>query len=228
MLYIIFLAITATLAPIVYFSVCFGIYLYDAKNLRRFHNLSFFSGATDIPWLWASIRGRRYKTLHSAHQSATIVRVGPNIVSFNDPKAALAIYGHGTPTTKSPFYDADGAHFKHVADTRDKQQHSQKRRLLASGYALTTLIRWEDKVASRINALLDQYDRFCLSPDDPRREIANSVDHRRWMDIFTIDTIHDIGLSADLKLIEKGDDLIEVQDSQGRNYSCRFRKSLWG
>ncbi|KAI2707712.1 hypothetical protein CBS147332_6770 [Penicillium roqueforti] len=228
MLYITFVAVTVVLCPVAYFGFCFVVYLYDAKSLRRFQNLSILSGLSDIQWVWESIRGRRYKTLHMAHQNATIVRVAPNVLSFNHPKAATAIYGHGTPTTKSPFYDAGHGHFKNVADTRDKEEHSRKRRLLATGYALTTLLRWEDKVASRINALLNQYDKFCLRLDVARRADAIPVDHRRWMDIFTIDAIHDIGLSANLRLIEKGDDLIEVQNSRGQSYQCQFRKSLWG
>lgn len=227
MLYVMLLAVTTVLLPVAYLTSSLIIYFYDAKGLRRFHNLSIFSGMTDVPWVWESIRGRRYKTLHAAHKTATVVRVGPNTISFNNPKAAAAIYGHGTPTIKSPFYDAGHGHFKNVADTRDKQEHSRKRRILATGYALTTLLRWEDKVASRINALLNQYDSFCLTQGSASAK-ATPVNHRRWMDIFTIDTIHDIGLSANLRLIEKGDDEIEVQDSRGRSYRCNFRKSLWG
>ncbi|KAJ5801159.1 uncharacterized protein N7518_003227 [Penicillium psychrosexuale] len=132
------------------------------------------------------------------------------------------------PNHQIAFYDAGHGHFKNVADTRDKEEHSRKRRLLATGYALTTLLRWEDKVASRINALLNQYDKFCLRLDVARRADAIPVDHRRWMDIFTIDAIHDIGLSANLRLIEKGDDVLEVQNSRGQSYQCQFRKSLWG
>lgn len=227
MLYIVLLASLVAAAPAVYLCACFIVYWVDQKGLRRFHNLSAISGVTDIQWVWESIRGRRYKTLHAAHQKSSIVRVGPNTISFNDPSAAASIYGHGTQATKSPFYDASGGHFKNLADTRDKKDHARKRRLLATGYALTTILRWEGKIASRINALLDQYDGYCTSPDDPTSE-ATPVDHRRWMDLFTIDAIHDIGLSANLRLIEKGDDSIEVRNSGGKVYRCNFRKSLWG
>ena len=226
MLYIVILTGITGLAPVIYIIYCFAIYCYDAKRLRRFPNLSALSGMTDLPWVWESIRGRRYKTLHAAHQTHPIVRISPNTISFNSPSAASTIYGHGSPAVKSPFYDAGAGHFKNLADTRDKKDHSRKRRILATGYALTTLLRWEGKVASRVRALLDQYDRAACSGADEAGRMP--VDHRRWMDIFTIDTIHDIGLSANLRLIEKGDDLIEVQGANGRIYHCRFRQSLWG
>lgn len=228
MLYIVLFTSAAILAPVVYFSYCCIIYFYDAKGLRRFHNISAFAGITEAPWIWESIRGRRYKALHAAHQEWPIVRVAPNTISFNDPSAATTIYGHGSPATKSPFYDAGAGHFKNLADTRDKEEHSRKRRILATGYALTTLLRWEDKVASRIGALLDQYDSFCASPEDVKSGKAVGVDHRRWMDIFTIDIIHDIGLSANLRLIEKGNDLVDALSSSGEMYQAHFRKSLWG
>lgn len=227
MLYIAY-AVALTLGvPLAYLCASVFVYFYDAKGLRRFDSLRFLSGVTDLPWVWASIRGRRYKDLHAAHARAAIIRVAPNVLSFNDLKAAVTIYGHGSPAVKAPYYDAGAGHFKNVADTRDKEEHSRKRRLLASGYALTTLIRWEHKVASRIQALLDQYDSHCLSATEQYGPETVSVDHRRWMDIFTIDTIHDIGLSANLKLVEQGDDLLEVENSRGQTYQCHFRKSLW-
>jgi cytochrome P450 len=198
-------------------------YLNDAKRFRRFHNLSWLSGITLWPWMWASIRLRRYKDLHRAHQKAAVVRVGPNILSFNDHRAAAAIYGHGSPCIKAPYYDSGVGHFRNLADTRDKQEHSQKRRILASGYALTTLLRWENKIADRIQALVKQYDVRCGAPGSSE----TILDHRRWMDIFTIDLINDIGLSANLNLLEKGDDIIDVEDADGRKHKHHFRESLW-
>ncbi|CAL5871245.1 uncharacterized protein PFLUO_LOCUS5493 [Penicillium psychrofluorescens] len=202
-------------------------YIEDRKRLRRFQNFSPLSGITLLPWIWASIRLRRFRDLHEAHKSASIIRIGPNALSFNDPRAAQAIYGHGTPIIKDPYYDAGAGPYRHLANAREKQEHSGKRRVLASGYALTSILKWEHKVASRVQALLDQYDRRCV-PKKAQTASAASLDHRRWMDLFTIDAINDIGLSANLRLLEKGDDLYEVQGADGKNYQCRFRESLWG
>jgi cytochrome P450 len=202
-------------------------YLYDSKRLRRFPSLSPLAGLTNLPWLWSSITLRRYKDLHEAHKQHTVVRVGPNILSFNDAVAAATIYGHGSPAVKAPFYDAGAGHYRNLADTRNKEEHSQKRRLLASGYALTTLIRWEDKVVDRVQALVAQYDARCLERRSSRSNDAFSLDHRRWMDIFTIDIINDIGLSAGMKLLENGDDVFEVQGQDGEIYKTNYRQALW-
>jgi cytochrome P450 len=201
-------------------------YFYDSKKLRRYTSLNWLAGITDLPWIWASIRLRRYRDLHNAHTFSTVIRIGPNALSFNSPRAAALIYGHGSPAIKPPYYDAGAGPFRNLADTRDKGEHSRKRRVLASGYALTTLLRWEDKIANRVQALLNQYDSKCLDGKRPSASTVVSLDHRRWMDLFTIDLINDVGLSAGMKLLEKGDDVFEVQSRSGETYTCRFRESL--
>lgn len=74
---------------------------------------------------------------------------------------------------------------------------------------------------------MKQYNERCLPKDSPGTPDTISVDHRRWMDLFTIDLINDIGLSAKLKLLKKGDDVFEVQNAEGRTYQCHFQESLW-
>ncbi|KFZ10900.1 hypothetical protein V502_07863 [Pseudogymnoascus sp. VKM F-4520 (FW-2644)] len=166
------------------------------------------AGITYLPWIWASIRLRRYIVLHKAHRNTLVIRIGPTALSFNDPRAAQAIYGHSSVAIKDTYYDSGAAAHRHLADTRDKAEHSRKRRILSAGYALTTVVRWEDKVVSRIQALLNQYDKHCPQANEPFQSDTTSLDHRRWMNLFTIDIINDIGLSANLRLLKKGDDLI--------------------
>jgi cytochrome P450 len=226
MLLIVFAFLSTAVLSLLY--SCWLIYCYvkDAKRLRRFPSLTPLAGITYLPWIWASIRLRRFLVLHEAHQHAPIIRIGPNALSLNDSRAAQVIYGHGTQTIKDSYYDSGAGPYRHLADTRDKQEHSRKRRILASGYALTTVVKWEHKIANRIQALVNQYDCRC-GPTYGQCDSASPVDHRRWMDLFTIDVICDIGLSAGLRLLEKGDDVLEVQNADGKTYQCRFRESLW-
>lgn len=120
MLYILLIAAASLVLLAAQFGLTLARYFYDAKRLRRFHNFSKLSGITNLPWIWASIRLRRFKDLHEAHQDAAIVRVGPNALSFNDSRAAAAIYDHGSPATKAPYYDSGAGHYRNLADTRNK------------------------------------------------------------------------------------------------------------
>ena len=59
-------------------------------------------------WLgyWAA-QGKRSEHVHKIHkQYGTLVRLAPNHVSIADSDALQIVYGHGTGTLKSNFYDA--------------------------------------------------------------------------------------------------------------------------
>lgn len=47
------------------------------------------------------------------------------------------------------------------------------------------------------------------------------------MNVFLINAINEIGLSAGLKLCKASDDIIKVQTLDGRIYRCHYRAALW-
>lgn len=213
-------------------------YLRDPKGLRRFPGMTTFAPVTNIPYMYYSFRGRRYKAVHEAHQRyGPIVRVGPNSVSFNDANAAKDIYGHGSPVRKDVFYDTLSGTHRHLADVADRDEHSRKRKVLAGAYSQAGLERWEHVVANRTAALLRQYDRQCEEPDyqhTPHKDLSLSADqfegfinHRRWMGIFAEDAITQIGISADLHLLEAGNDLVSIRDMQDNLHKFSYREALW-
>ena len=214
-------------------------YLRDRKGLRRFPGMTSLAPFTNVSYMYYASQGRRFKALHKAHQKhGATVRVGPNSVSFNSVEAAKDIYDHGSPVLKDTFYDCLAGTHRHLADVADRSEHSRKRRVLAGAYSQAGLERWEHVVADRAAALLQQYDRLCDSPQyqatvhaDNQSGAANNFDgcinHRRWMGIFAEDAITQIGLSADLHLLENGDDAVVVQDLQGRNHKFSYREALW-
>lgn len=226
------LAILAQIASLIYY------YLRDAKGLRRFPGMSMLASLTNIPYMYYSNQGRRFKEVHEAHQRlGPVVRVGPNSVSFNDVQAARDIYGHGSPVRKDEFYDVLAGSHRHLADVADRDDHSRKRRVLAGAYSQAGLERWEHVVADRTVALVNQYDRLCDNPSyehTPHRDptivdgdLEGFINHRRWMGIFAEDAIMQIGFSADHRFIEKGNDKVEVENLQGRKYKFSYREALW-
>lgn len=205
-------------------------YVRDPKGLRRFAGMTPLAPFTNLPYMWASARGRRYKVVHEAHKKYPIVRVGPNSISFNDVAAVKDIHGHGTVALKDNFYNILAGTHRHLADSQDKEEHSRKRRTLAAAYAQASIVHWEHVVADRVRALVEQYDRRCISQEDIAKKNFNKesyVNHRHWMNLFSIDAINEIGLSAGLRLLEAGDDLVEVQTLDGRVYKCHYRAALW-
>ncbi|SPO03074.1 related to benzoate 4-monooxygenase cytochrome P450 [Cephalotrichum gorgonifer] len=223
-------------------------YARDAKGLRRFPGMTPLAPFTNIPYMYHSSRGERYKVVHEAHKRlGPVVRVGPNSLSFSDVRAVRDIYGHGSPVRKDDFYDLLAGTHRHLADVADRDDHSRKRRVLAAAYSQAGLERWEHIVADRVGALVAQYDRLCDEPDyvptphtgpelEREREkgkgekgkgLDGFINHRGWMGIFAQDAITQIGLSADLHMLETGNDLVTVTDLRGRESTFSYRASLW-
>jgi len=78
----------------------------DSRHIRDIPGpwLAKFSDA----WLgyWAA-QGKRSEHVHEIQKKyGTVVRLAPNHISIADSDALQIIYGHGTGTLKSNFYDA--------------------------------------------------------------------------------------------------------------------------
>lgn len=81
-------------------------WLYDSHHLRDVPG-PWLAKFTDA-WLgyWAA-QGKRSEHVHEIHEKyGNIVRLAPNHVSIADSDALQIVYGHGTGTLKSNFYDA--------------------------------------------------------------------------------------------------------------------------
>ena len=203
-------------------------YVRDPKGFRRFPGMTPLAPFTNIPYMLATVRLERFKVLHEAHKKHPIVRVGPNSISFNDADAVRDIHGHGTLALKDHFYDILSGTHRHLADSHDREEHSRKRRTLAAAYALSSIVHWEHVVADRLRVLVEQYDKRCVAPDITEKYLSpNYVNHRHWMNLFGIDAINEIGLSAGLRLLENADDIVEIQNLDGKRYKCHYRASLW-
>lgn len=79
------------------------------------------------------------------HQHHPVIRVGPNALSYGAPAAIKDIYGHGTTRVKNRFYSETSGSHAQLADVVDKQDHTRKRKVLASAYAIKNLEGWEYK-----------------------------------------------------------------------------------
>jgi cytochrome P450 len=203
-------------------------YVSDPKGLRRFYGMTLLAPVTNIPFMWATFRGNRFKVLYEAHKKHKIIRTGPNAVSFNDIAAVRAIYGHGTPVTKDDFYKTLSGTHRHLADVQNRDDHAAKRRVLSGAFAQSSIVHWEHIIAQRTAAMVAQYDRMCIEKK-PEKDILPTdwVNHRKWSNLFAIDAITEIAVSAGLRLLENGSDVIDVESMNGRKYQAHYRKSLW-
>ncbi|GLA46410.1 hypothetical protein AnigIFM63604_009883 [Aspergillus niger] len=224
------IVILLSLLTIYYFIIPIINYFRDPKGFRKYPNLTFWSGISDLPLVYFSHEGIRYKRLLEAHKTHPVVRIGPNYLSYADPDAIKDIYGHGTTCTKDLFYSTlAGPHF-HLADVVDKGEHARKRKVLSSAYALKNLETWEYKVADMTNRLIKAFDARCTDalPKGHRPlEKDLRIDYRMWTNLFTIAAIANIGLSEDIKFLDQGNDLITSESMDGMTKKVHFRDCLF-
>ncbi|KAH7133923.1 cytochrome P450 [Dactylonectria macrodidyma] len=142
-------------------------------------------GVAHLGFVWDAFRGHRTPKIHWMHQQHPIIRIGPDFLSFGDITAVEDIYGHSTTCRKDEMYRVIQGDAPHILDIIEKNEHSERWRLVAFSYASRNVATWEYKVANKVRRLIAQFDDYCYSG-----EVA---DFRRRSNLFTVETIADIG-----------------------------------
>ncbi|CEL05049.1 hypothetical protein ASPCAL06171 [Aspergillus calidoustus] len=206
-------------------------YFRDPKGLRKYRNLSLLSGISDLPYVYLNSFGFRSKAITEAHRklNSSILRIGPNNLSFGDVKAIRDIYGHSTPCLKDLKYAITGGPHPNIFDVVDKPKHSEKRKRLSAAFAIKNLVDWEFKVADTTARLLSAFDKRCTEPlpVNCTTPVENdlTIDFNHWINLFTVEAINVIALSSRLGLLEQGDDLVTAQRMDGTTYKAHYRRA---
>lgn len=95
------------------------------------------------------------------HRPGKFVRLGPKHLSIADPDAVQAIYGHGTGTLKTDFYDSFVSIVPGLFNTRSRSEHTRKRRLVSNIFSSRNVLEFEPHIRSNILLLMKQWDRLC-------------------------------------------------------------------
>ncbi|KIW79074.1 hypothetical protein Z517_08914 [Fonsecaea pedrosoi CBS 271.37] len=203
----------------------------DGTGLRKFPNLSLFSGISSVPMMILAHTGARSAYLTEMHKKYPVIRVAPNTLSYGDVRAIKDIYGHNTPCIKDPSYVLfSGSHF-HLADVIDRDDHGRKRKVLSSAYAIKNLEQWEHKVADKMNRVVKHFDQCCTAPLQPSEKVPVAedvnLDFRAWMNFFSLDAISDIGLSDPLGFLDKGNSRTVARRTDGTRYEADMRDCLY-
>ncbi|KAJ6147232.1 hypothetical protein N7497_009214 [Penicillium chrysogenum] len=218
-----------------FFVIPYIEYLRDPKGLRRYPNLTPFSGFSAVPFMIMASRGFRSMELSELHKKNPVIRTGPNQLSYGDVRAIKDIYGHNTKCLKDPSYVVTSGTHYNLADVVDKPDHARKRKILSAAYALKNLETWEYKVTDKVQRMFKHFDKVCTTPASA--EVASgktapdqkdlTLDLRAWTNFFTLDAIADIGLSEKLGFLDSGTDLCIAERKDGSTYETNLREALY-
>ncbi|XEV01568.1 hypothetical protein FSHL1_006855 [Fusarium sambucinum] len=115
-----------------------------------------------------------------------------------------------------------------LTDLLNKGKYSRKRRLLSAAFATRNLEKWEFKVRYTTQRLLDAFDTRCTAPLKPNTDPDPddlTVDFNKWINLWTIEAINYIALSAKMTLLDTGTDEVIAEKPDGRLYPARYRQA---
>jgi hypothetical protein len=146
--------------------------------------------------------------LHRKH--GDIVRLGPNVLSFADPRAIKEIYGLNKGMVKSDFYPVQnavskGRRLQSLFSTTDEGYHAKYRRCVNNAFAMSSLVNYEPLVSSTLGVFLEKTEeRFCKNAGGNGGEVC---DFGTWLQYFAFDVIGDLTWSTRLGFVEEGRDV---------------------
>ena len=81
-------------------------------------------------------------------------------MSIADPDALQIVYAHGNGNLKSDFYDAFVSIHTTLFNTRDRADHTRKRKIVSHTYSLKSVLEFEPYIRLHIGELLRQWDKL--------------------------------------------------------------------
>ncbi|RBR18067.1 hypothetical protein FVER53590_04314 [Fusarium verticillioides] len=167
-----------------------------------FHPLSKYPGPplARISRLWSRIgnfQGRKSERIHEAHvRYGSVVRVGPNELSFSTPTAVQAIYTSNDFTKEQSFYRAKRIfHENHLFSFRDAEAHKTRRKNFSRGFSQSSMLDFEPHISSKIKALLNQW---------AKRANDGPIDVYPWCHWLGFDVIYHLMFDEDPGSVPRG------------------------
>ncbi|CAK7226459.1 hypothetical protein SBRCBS47491_006239 [Sporothrix bragantina] len=184
-------------------------YLTTYGSLRRIPG-PFVAKYSDFWLMLTARRGFRSEVVHEAHRKlGPVVRLAPNHVSINDDDAIQTIYGHGNGMLKSDFYDAFVSIRRGLFNTRDRAEHTRKRKVVSHTFSARSVLQFEPYIQENLALFVRQWDN--LIKKSPKG--AAEIDCLNWFNFLAFDMIGDLAFGAPFGMLESGADLAEIRSS---------------
>ncbi|KAI0831958.1 cytochrome P450 monooxygenase pc-bph [Trametes gibbosa] len=200
-------------------------YVLDPHAMRTYPG-PFWAKLTDL-WLGkVAANGHRSEEVHNLHKRyGTFVRLAPNHLSISDPAALTIVYGHGTGTLKSDFYDAFVSIERGLFNTRSRPEHARKRKIVSHIFSQKSVLEFEPHVRVHLSELFLQWDKLCeggakgLSGDLGEggwrgRDGRVWYDCLPWYNYLAFDVIGDLAFGSSFGMLATGKDSAPVAVSQ--------------
>ncbi|KAF7555734.1 hypothetical protein G7046_g6479 [Stylonectria norvegica] len=174
-----------------------------------FHPLAKYPGPfiakiTDAFQLYHAYKGDRHLEFWRMHQKyGKIVRFGPNSVSFNSNKALKEIYGFRSNVGKAEFYNAFVHPMANTHNTRDKELHARKRRVLSHAFSENATKEMQKYILGNVRTFCEQ-----IGIQDGGVEAKGWSKPRNmadWCNYLAMDILGDLSFGKAFHMLESPD-----------------------
>ncbi|KAH8651948.1 cytochrome P450 [Tricladium varicosporioides] len=151
---------------------------------------------------WHQEMPKRNISLHRKY--GPLVRIGPNMISVDDPTVLSTIYGFKPIYLKTAFYPIvealyNGKLLANLFTTRSEQYHAHLKRASVTAYSMTSLADLEPYVQPVIDMFLKRIGEI--------GDGGKAIDIGTWLQYFTFDALGEINFSEQLGFLETGTDV---------------------
>ncbi|GAB1195520.1 hypothetical protein APSETT444_004781 [Aspergillus pseudonomiae] len=177
-------------------------------------------------WLLLACRaGKRYKYVDEAHKRyGPIVRIQPNHISIADEEVIQTIYGHGSGLLKSSYYDASLITTRSIFTSRDRAEHSRKRKVVSHSFAPQAMRNFEPFIHSWLKIFIQKWDDIAQKGAQP--DGYADVEGRVWLNYLVLDIIGDLAFGAPFGVLEAASEDITIRLSKEKSISLPVITSL--
>jgi benzoate 4-monooxygenase len=157
-------------------------------------------------WLaFHSRKRQKHAAVHAAHaRYGTVVRIGYNHISIASEQGIPLVYAHGNGFLKAEFYDAFVSGVPGVFNTRDRVQHTRKRKIVAHAFSPAAVVRFEQHMTTNLEAWVRQLDMIAAASLE--KDGYARVKMMPWCTYIAFDIIGALAFGAPFGMVEKGRD----------------------
>ena len=169
-----------------------------------FHPLAKYPGpflakVTSLYNAYHAVIGDRHLNAYKLHQKhGSVVRLGPNLVSFDTKEALKDVYSNVSANVGKGFlYHVVTSQFGFAStfSTQDKEIHARKKRILAPAFTDASLRNMEQYVLKHIRNFVQKI--------GPAEDSESSVtDLGQWSGYVTFDVMGDLSFGRDFGMLD--------------------------
>ncbi|KAK1570070.1 cytochrome P450 [Colletotrichum navitas] len=146
------------------------------------------------------LSGRAHKKLEELHkQYGPVVRIGPNIIDWADPRAFKDLMGHSRGSSTENYRDpikAGGKPYGIIYANRE--DHARIRRVLAHGFSAQSMVKQQPLIQNQINLLIQRLHENCENGKRALNMVA-------WYNFATFDIMGDLAFGEPFGCLERSD-----------------------